>query len=125
MGNAAGAVPPPSPLFAPIEAAQSSVNGKHFKDTGKHTVLRLEPFSGHKPQHFKDTGKRSQVEQRRKQQAAARATATFSSSSEDDDASISCAAQLRRAMEVTASLQERARWMEQQVTACNRRCRLC
>ena len=95
MGNAASAAPPRPPLFAPIETAQRSASG----------------------QPFKDAGKRPQVEQRRKQQAAARATATFSSSSEDDDSSVSCSAraQLRRAMEVTESLKERARVMEQQV----------
>jgi hypothetical protein len=99
MGNAASAALPRSPLFAPIETAQSSASGKPFKDAAP--------------------GKRPQVElqQRRKQQAAVRATATFSSSSEDDDSSVSCSAraQLRRAMEVTESLTERARVMEQQV----------
>ena len=102
MGNAASAAPPRSPLFAPIETAQSSASGKPFKDAAP--------------------GKRPQVEQRRKQQAAARATATFSSSSEDDDSSVSCSAraQLRRAMEVTESLTERARVMEQQVMVCSR-----
>ena len=97
MGNAASAAPPRSPLFAPFETAQSSASGQPFKDAGKRPQVELQ--------------------QRRKQQAAARATATFSSSSEDDDSSVSCSAraQLRRAMEITESLKERARVMEQQV----------
>jgi hypothetical protein len=107
MGNAASTAPPRSPLFAPI-------------DTRAHARTAHSSASG------KDAGKRSQVEQRRKEQAAARAAATISSSSEDDDGPVACSAraQLRRAMQVTESLQAHARVMEQKVTLRDCRCRL-
>ena len=112
MGNAASAVPPRPPLFAPIET-------RTHPRTVQGSARAQGSASG------KDVGK--QIEQRRKQQAAARATATISSSSEDDDAPVACSARARwrRAMEVTESLQERARVIEQQVMFRNHRCMLC